>query len=530
MTAFRTLVCLSVALVVGPLAADADDIVANDHFAVGGYSYADYWRPLPGQFRMLRRAEPSGRHSLYLQLRDEGDGGVIQTIELPPRRTLSLRMLATCWANGDDRVIASLVRVGDGVVLAEVVVDGIERGELAANFESGPGGPAELMVRLVGHKGARCSIEYVTVGPPVATDKVGGPVFAPHQDLVLAPGEGLRVDADFTPRLLPAAAQMLQEAMEDLSSRPVQRVAARASISVAQPESADWPARESYHLTVAKGGINIEAPAETGAFWAMMTVIDLLRREPDGGIRILAVDVEDRPALPWRIGSDDRLGEPSHCRTAARALARLKLNLALVEYEGTGEHRGDAAAVAALRAVGLEPVLIISADCPLPVDAALADARARLGARCFVVDPGGDGETMPPDGLDWSEPALRAVRAAAGEVTVIVPAFAITGDRDNGGHRFEALSPEALDDWPREVVVCLLPPTHSEQAAQAVAVAEAKRLRYVIFDERGLEGAAAAVRCRERNTNCLGVMITQGDELRQKAADLAWGGLSVSTL
>ncbi len=527
MIAFRALACLSVALIVSPLAVNADAVVLNGDFAAGGYSYADHWRPLPGRFRMLRRAEPGGRHSLYLQLREEGDGGVIQTIDLPPRQTLSLRMLATCWANGDDRVIASLIRVRDGIVLAEVVVDGIERGELAVNFATGPGGPAELMLRLVGHRAARCSIEYVAIGPPVATDRGAGPVFAPHHDLVLAPGEGLRVDADFTPRLLPAAAEMLQEAIEDLTGRPVQRVAAGVSISVAQPESADWPARESYHLTVGEGGIKIEAPAETGAFWAMMTVIDLLRREPDGGSRILAVDVEDKPTLPWRIGSDDRLGEPSHCRTAARALARLKLNLALVEYEGEGEHRGDTAAVAALRAVGIEPVLIISADCPLPPDAALADARARLGARCFVVEPRWHREPVP-DRLDWSEPALQAARVAAGEVTVIMPAFAVTGHRDNGGHQFEALPPEALDDWPREVVACLLPPTHSEQAARAVVAAEAGGLRYVIFDDRGLNGAAAAVRRRERDTGCLGVMITQGHELRQKAADLAWSGLSVS--
>lgn len=425
----RTIACLVAMLA---LTAAHAQIVANGRFDQGGYTYVDGWRPLPGGgFRMLRKAVPGDGHSLYLQLREDGDGGVAQTVLLPANRTLSLRMLATCWAKGSDCALATLTRRSDGAVLAEVVVDGIERGELATNFYTGAGGPAELLVRLVGGAGARASIEYVEIGAPVnEACEIGRAVFS-GADLVLRPGEGLRVDADFTPRFLPTAAEMLQEALEDVTGRPTERVAGAVTVSVPQPETTDWPARESYHLSVCSTGITIEAPAEQGAFWAMMTLIDLIRPEPDGGARILAVDAHDQPALPWRIGSAWKGGPLAN---SVRRLARLKLNLAEV---GVDELADGQALAAALRSVGIEPAVYLPAAPNGDTAASLEQASARAGLRYLV--------TGAPDG--WVE---RFAEAHPG-IEVIRPPAQMARIDIVGNQRAEAQANLAWRGRPREV-------------------------------------------------------------------------------
>ncbi len=499
-------------------------IVRNGGFESGGHSYADHWRPLPGGLRMHRVRNQAGEHSLYLELREDGDGGVQQIVELPAHRRLSLRLLATCWTTDDSLLIAGLVRSADGVVLTEAVVDGIERGEVAASFETGPGGPAELLVRLVGAKGDRALLDHVRIGPPLPPQEARGPDFT-GTDLVLAPGDGLRVDADFDPGLLQQAAEMLREALEDTTGSATARVAAAVSVSVARPETTQWPARESYHLTVSGDGVTITAAAEQGAFWGMMTLIDLIRAEPGGGARILAADVEDGPALPWRMGSHHALEELPHSQNAARSLARLKLNMAFVSHDWSDAPERDAAAVAALREVGLEPIIGITADSPVLPEAAMADSRSRLGTRIFAVEPWWDRDPVRGR-LDWGEPGLRAALDASRASTVIVPAFTYLGHLSNGGGRYEALPTDEVKRWPREVVACLLPATHSEAAAAEVAAAEARGLRYVVLADRELQGAEAAVRARERYANCLGVAIMQWHEGQTRAADLAWRGTS----
>lgn len=407
-----TVACLVTVLT---LAGAHAQIVANAHFDTGGYTYADHWRPLPGGgFRMLRRAEPGDGHSLYLQLRADGDGGVAQTVCLPAGRTLSLRMLATCWANGGDCALATLTRLSDGVVLAEVKVDGIERGEMAANFDTGAGGPAELMVRLVGNRGARAAVDYVEIGPPVSIARESGrPVFT-GDDLVLRPGDGLRVDADFTPRLLPAAAEMLQEALEDVTARPTERVAATVTVSVPQPETTDWPARESYHLHVSRSGVTIEAPAEQGAFWGMMTLIDLIRPEPSGGVRILAVDAHDQPALPWRIAAEWRDGS---LLNSARRLARFKLNLAELDVHGAAD---SDAVVRALRDHGIEPALFLREEPDAETASAIEDFIRRAAVRYVAL------HTDEPWARRWAEdhPQVRVLKPAPKVRRVVMTAYA----------------------------------------------------------------------------------------------------------
>lgn len=472
---------------VGPQAPERGlGIVQNPSFDRGGLSYADHWRPLPGAFRMHRTQREDTRNSLFLQLREDGDGGVVQTVILPPRRALSLRLLATCHADEECAAVATLTRCADGVVLAEVVVDGIERGVLAQGFETGPGGPAELMLRVVGSADGRALIDRVTIAPPVPARHARAPDYS-CPDLLLACGEALRVDAGFRPRLLPQAARMLQEAIEDLAGARTTAVGATVTVSVDTPEATDWPARESYRLTVCESGVTINAPAEEGAFRAMMTLIDLIRAEPGGAVRILGVDLHDRPALPWRLAVG-HVADPN----TARKMARLKLNMALVDAR-----RDDAASVATqLRSLAIEPVLTIGASDADDLTGAMRDALRRLEARFLLV-------TEP-------SPAVTAfAREHAERVAVMAPA----GDSD----------PEA---WPEEIVALVAADGDEEPLRRRFGAG----VRYVLGDLEPSAGAAVAPALERMaaGDRCLGAVIgLAGPDARstQELADLAWRGL-----
>lgn len=503
MTVLAACCMASAEVFVGPRAPERGlGIVQNPQFESGGMSYADNWRPLPGACRMHRKQRESGEHSLFMELREDGDGGVIQTVNLPSRRRLSLRILATCHADSDCAVVATLTRATDGEVLAEVVVDGIERGVLAEGFETGPGGPAELMVRVVGEDGGRALVDRVTIAEPVPARYARRPDYS-GPDLLLARGEGLRVDADFRPSLLPQAARMLQEAIEDITGAPTTSIGATVMVSVGQPQVTDWPERESYHLTVSETGVTISAPAEQGAVWAMMTLIDLIRAEPGGGARILGVDVQDRSALPWRIASVPDFSDPAN---TARTLARLKLNMAVVQYED----KRSSALVNELRSLGIEPVLNIETTEADDVSGSMQDAVTRLRARYLLLRPY---DVWAEDGLtahDWDRPALREVidfaRNRRDQVTVMMGA---------GGSQPEA--------WPKKIVPVI---GASDGNAERLDRWICAGLPCVLHDS----GAAVPLALKQSaaGDRCMGVVLEIEDlhsPVTQSLADLAWRGL-----
>jgi hypothetical protein len=504
---------------VGPQAPERDlGVVENSSFESGGMSYADRWRPLPGAFRMHRRLHDAGEYSLFLQLLDEGDGGVMQVVELPPNRSLSLRMLATCHTNTECAVVATLTRAADGVVLAEVVVGGIERGVLAQAFDSGTGGPAELMVRVVGESGGRALVDRVTIARPVAAHHARRPDYS-GSDLLLASGEGLRVDADFRPSLLPVAARMLQEAIEDLTGAPTTRVAGAVSVSVDEPQATGWPERESYRLSVGEAGVTIAAPAEEGAFRGMMTLLDLIRADPGGGARVVAVDAREAPALPWRIGSDHGLSAAATSANAARKLARMKLNMALAPHDASGGV-ADGAAVEALREVGIEPVLVVSGDTPGGARPAMEEAVARLDVRYLFVSPPLVEAPVPGAPLAWSEAPLSEIAAFAAEhrdeLTIIVPAAA-------RAPMYSSISgvPISLEGWPREIVAAIHPSQDADRALQRASELARSGARSIFYHFDGFDGVSRALSAREEGIECMGALITA--EVA-RGADLSWRG------
>ncbi len=247
----------------------------------------------------MRRVTADARCFLSLALRGDGDGGVVQQVQLPPHTRLSLRMLATAWDTPGGGIVATLVRGSDGVVLCELTAGGIVRGEIARNFETGCGGPAELMLRLVGDKGGEGEVDYVRVAGPVAEAGENRVAYgSAGNDLVLASGEGLRIEPPPASERLRAAAEMLDEAVEDLGSFPLNTTRRTRTVRLVVLSGGDET--QSYRLIVDRNGVTIEAASDVGAQWAMMTLIDLMRPEPGGGVRVLTADVAGHHELAGR--------------------------------------------------------------------------------------------------------------------------------------------------------------------------------------------------------------------------------------
>ncbi len=86
---------------------------------------------------------------------------------------------------------------------------------------------------------------------------------------------------------------------------------------------------QAYRLTVRSGRASIESADDAGAFYAAMTLAQLPVRS-DGAWRMPCVRVLDRPALPWRILSDDVSRGPlptmRYFEERIRTIAAFKMN------------------------------------------------------------------------------------------------------------------------------------------------------------------------------------------------------------
>lgn len=60
------------------------------------------------------------------------------------------------------------------------------------------------------------------------------------------------------------------------------------------------PGAETYRVVVGGGRVRLEARTTDGLVHAVVTLRQLLRDRPDGGIEVAAVRVEDAPRYPWR--------------------------------------------------------------------------------------------------------------------------------------------------------------------------------------------------------------------------------------
>ncbi len=490
----------------------ADELVRNGDFEQGGRTWCAHWRPTGGEVRVRRVVEHEDA-SLRLILRGDGDGGVVQVVDMPANAKLSLRLLATAWDTPGGGVVAGLIRQSDGAVLCEMMVGGIERGEISRNFQTGAGGPAELTLRLVGPKGGQGAVERVRIAAPVAACADTTVAFgAPEADLVLAPGEGLRFEGSAAAQGAQAVMEMVAEAVDDLATVPPTVAGKTVSVHVAGGPG-HWPQTEAYRLRVSDEGVNVEAGGEAGVRWALMTLVDLMRSDDDGGVRVMAAESEDAPDLPWR--GAWAAGPDSQATNLVRKLARLKMNVALVPATTTSQGEDDWEVVGrdaceeALRH-GLEPVAALLSK---QATASGMQVAAETVARNLPVDylmvayPGG-----------WDSEVGEAVLAGAAQagrpITVICKLDVDSVTTEQAAAKLAA--------WPTEVIAlvgseCVGVP----ELADALGKAAERGVTYLL----GVEGAAgpgaqAALSARLAGRNCLGVLALGDDP--EAVANAAW--------
>ena len=60
------------------------------------------------------------------------------------------------------------------------------------------------------------------------------------------------------------------------------------------------PGPETYRVVVGDGRVRLEARTTDGLVHAVVTLRQLLRERPDGGVEVAAVHIEDAPRYPWR--------------------------------------------------------------------------------------------------------------------------------------------------------------------------------------------------------------------------------------
>ena len=134
-------------------------------------------------------------------------------------------------------------------------------------------------------------------------------------------GRPLRVDAHFDP----GARELIDERWSALGI-PALQVATRPDVTVRIRSGGE---RERYRLTVSNGHVAIQASDEEGAFDAAMTLAQLAQHV-SGGFTLPCVQIDDAPALRWRIVSDDVSRGPlptmRYFKERIRGLAALKIN------------------------------------------------------------------------------------------------------------------------------------------------------------------------------------------------------------
>ena len=131
----------------------------------------------------------------------------------------------------------------------------------------------------------------------------------------------LRIDARFDS----GARELIDERLRALGIPPLQ-IASPADVAIHVQSGG---AREHYRLTISNGGVAITASGAEGTFDAAMTLAQLVRRVR-GGYTLPCVQIDDAPALRWRIVSDDISRGPlptmRYFQERIRGLAALKIN------------------------------------------------------------------------------------------------------------------------------------------------------------------------------------------------------------
>ncbi len=158
----------------------------------------------------------------------------------------------------------------------------------------------------------------------------GALVFALH---LLPRPDSVRIVANCSvtvPRTVPSSFDpgALEELNERWSALGIGTLHAARTSPIVVVRDASLPS-QAYHLAVAPNGVRIESRDADGTFYAAMTLAQLPQRTSSGW-RLPCVSIADRPALRWRILSDDVSRGPlptmRYFEERIRTIAAFKMN------------------------------------------------------------------------------------------------------------------------------------------------------------------------------------------------------------
>ena len=263
----------------------------------------------------------------------------------------------------------AVVDQGSGTELGALIVAGAEAGwnRHTANFLAPADSKLSLVITATAH-GGQAYVDNLVVTDYRLTIK-------PQKMRLLPIAQWMRLKQGQLPKfqmpdseLLTRGAQMLADAIrKKWGDVPVETAASGPPIRVEiSGEQEPWPVSESYHLEVGPEGTRIQAVTERGAFWGLMTLLDLFTNTPDmidGTAAIAGCVIEDWPDLPLRGSLLFSVYDTQERRQWCERFARLKLNTVVIDcadvffyLDDPDKRRLAEQAFADFRSYGLDPI------------------------------------------------------------------------------------------------------------------------------------------------------------------------------
>ena len=323
---------------------DASVWILTENFS--GNAYAEIYGmtngehgDIPWQSQHISGSEgpDPGTHALAVSGRPGAVGGLEQAVEVPPGQNLVLCADLAVPLLNEGALTVSVASADD--VLTEIpAIESLGRWQThRANFQSPEDGAVTVRVTVTGDVGLVYLSNVAIATPDAAITAVGARFVSADRNLRLDEKLWYRFrggDEDIVRNGIGILAAKLGEITRGRVSLDEGEGAPQLTVSVEglPTDDSPWWTQESYRLRCSEAGLNITAQTGVGALYGLMAVPDLLSRAPEGGRQLIAAELNDRPAMPFRGTYMAGLPRDKGARLAwCRRLAALRINAVVIE-------------------------------------------------------------------------------------------------------------------------------------------------------------------------------------------------------
>jgi len=303
----------------------------------GKYMGSPMWIRTASWTEILTERVGHGQYVACMQLAG-GRAELSQLVTAPAERNLELTAeVRTKDLDGALRMIVE--QPGSGQLFAEVTETAGDSQWHTLSVRFKPHAEA-VRIGFVGEGQGQIRIDNVQITTPALIPPV-------QQVQWLPASQNYRLPAALTVRIVGDSGDLLKSGLKMLSS-DLERFdcgldttatgEGNLRIEIGKDYDVAGHGEESYTLTVDSTGIRIGAEAEAGAFYGLMTLLQLLQQYGEEPPTVVACQITDYPDMPLR---------GAFARIPFEQIARLKLNLAYYstsywyEYQEAPEHKPD---------------------------------------------------------------------------------------------------------------------------------------------------------------------------------------------